>query len=55
MAKCLCTLGSLEARDLSVTLSAPTREGLDGQMTSQLSLLPMVHVAGLCKDPTGLA
>lgn len=55
MAKCLCTLGSLEARDLSVTLSASTREGPDGQTTSHLSLLPTVHAAGLCRDPTGLA
>ena len=34
---------------------SPTREGLDRQTTSQLSLLPTVHAAGLCRDPMGLA
>lgn len=37
------------------SLSAPTREGPDGQVTSQLSMLPTARVAGLCRDPTGLA
>lgn len=37
------------------SLSVPTREGPDGQATSQLSVLPTARAAGLCRDPTGLA